>query len=153
MIGAKVDTSDLEAKFGRLNLQGLAADIAEAVAKEAVIPELAKYPGQRRARQPFRSAKSRRAFFAGLRRGSITVPYRRSGALGRNWSQSGSGGNLTLTSGQKYSDLVLTKGKQSGYHAGNWPTTEDIAQKVEGDTAELIGTAEAVKALQKAGLT
>ncbi len=34
-----------------------------------------------------------------------------------------------------------------------WPTTEDIAAKIEGDTAELIGTAAVIEALQKAGLT
>ena len=32
-------------------------------------------------------------------------------------------------------------------------TTDQIAAKIEGDTAELIGTAAVIEALQKAGLT
>ncbi len=34
-----------------------------------------------------------------------------------------------------------------------WPTTEDIAERIQSDTAELIGTAAVIEALQKAGLT
>jgi hypothetical protein len=153
MFQIKIDTSDLEQKIGRLDGPVLAREIAKRVADEAVLPELAKYPAQRHAKQPFKSAQSRRFFFAALKRGQITVPYQRSGKLGTEWTRQQDGNGLTLTSTRPYSDLVRTRGKQSPYHAGNWPTTDDIAQKIEGDTAEIIGTATVIDLLQRAGLT
>src|SRR5689334_13851910 len=98
----------------------MARRITDRLIKEAVQPELSKSPNPRRQAQPFKSAKSRRYFFAGLKKGSIVVPYRRSGALGNpsNWTRQNTADGATLTSTQRSSDLVRTKGKQSKYHEG-----------------------------------
>lgn len=48
---------------------------------------IAKYPRRRHgARMEFVSERQRRGFFAKLRSGEITVPYRRTGMLGRSWA-------------------------------------------------------------------
>lgn len=155
MLKFTIDVSDAQAALARLDNTEMVRRVTDRVIVEAVQPELAKYPGQRRAKQPFKSAKSRKYFFAALKKGRITVPYQRSGALGSpsNWTRTNAPNGATLTSTQRNSDLVLTKGKQAKYHEGNWPTTDDVAQKIEGDTAELIGTAVVIAMLEEAGLT
>jgi hypothetical protein len=153
MFRVTIDASDLIAKINALGSDGqLARDIADAVADEAVIPELAKAPMRSGKKQPFRTAKQRAFFFAALKDGRIEVPYRRTGKIGMSEKHPTSNG-VDVTVPAKYSDLVRTKKKQAGYHQGNWPTDQDIAKKIEGDTAELIGTAAVMDALRKAGLT
>lgn len=152
MFNAKIDLSDLISKINSLTDADLMREIAQAVADEAVVPELAKEPFRSGKKQPFRSDKSRRFFFAALREGQIQVPYVRTGAIGISEKHPTSSG-MDVVVPAAYSDLVRTAGKQAAYHAGTWPTDEDIAQKIEGDTAELIATARVVEALDKAGLT
>jgi len=89
---------------------------------------------------------------ASIRSGAINVPYRRTGNIGiSQFHQTTSGGEVVVPA--EYSDLVRTKGKQAKYHQGNWPTTDEIAEKLEGDIVEVIATAAVIDALQKAGLT
>ncbi len=152
IFNVKIDVSDLESKLGRINPADLARTIAADVADEAVVPEMAKYPSPSGKKQPFKSAQQRKFFFAALKKGQISVPYRRTGKTGTTTKQQiGSGVDVVSTAA--YSDLTRTKGKQADYHKGTWPTTDEIAQKVEGDAAELIATAAVIKELQKAGLT
>ena len=48
---------------------------------------LAKYPTQRGGfKAVFKSDRQRRFFFWALKSGAITVPYRRTGTLGRSWN-------------------------------------------------------------------
>lgn len=127
--------------------------IAQAVAKEAVEPELAKEPFRTtHKKMQFVSAKQRAFVIAAIRTGDIQVPYRRTGEIGISQQQQTSNG-IDVVVPAPYSDLVRTKGKQAKYHEGTWPTDVDIAEKIEGDTAELIGTAAVLAALEKAGLT
>ena len=117
---------DVERVFAKLASPAMPGIIAARVAKEAVLPKLAQYPPASRKKQPFVSSQQRKYFFASLKSGAIAVPYRRSGALGKpdNWAQVQAGNTLTLTSRQKYSDLVRTKGKQAKYFQGVWPITK-----------------------------
>jgi hypothetical protein len=148
----RIDLSDLEQKLKQVTGDDLRREIAQAIAEEAVQPELAKYPSPSRKRQPFKSSQSRKYFFAALRSGQITVPYRRTGnAQESQVTATAQGVDVTVPA--KYSDLLRTKGKQADYHKGTWDTTEQIAKKIEDDTAELIGTAAVIKQLSKAGLT
>ena len=153
MFNVSLDLSDLENKLRQVTGPDLIRDIAQAVATEAVQPELAKEPYRStRKPQPFVSAKQRRYFFAALKDGRIEVPYRRTGKIGLSEQHpTSSGMDVVVPVG--YSDLVRTKGKQAKYHDPLWPTTDQVASKIENDTAELIGTATVVDTLNKAGLT
>ena len=152
MFKAKIDISDLEAKLSQVTGPDLVRDIAQAVAKEAVEPELAKEPFRTtRKKMIFVSAKQRAFVMAAIRTGDIQVPYRRTGAIGISEQHQTTNG-IDVVVPVEYSDLVRTKGRQAKFHEGTWPTDEDIAAKIEGDTAELIGTAAVIEALEKAGL-
>jgi len=93
--------------------------------------ELAPYPGQSGKAQGFKSDKSRRFFFAALRKGQITVPYRRSGDLGRAWSIRKVGSmRVALINTQSYAGLVHSVTNQADYHKGNWTTDKTAADRV-----------------------
>ncbi len=152
MFSAKIDLSDLIDKLAQITGPDLARDIAERVANEAVQPELAKEPFRAtRKKMQFVSARQRGFVMASIRSGAINVPYVRTGQIGISEKHATSNG-IDVVVPAPYSDLVRTKGKQAKYHEGTWDTTEDIAQKIESDTAELIGTAAVLEALEKAGL-
>lgn len=153
MFSAKIDASDLK-KIEALLSGPLGQDIAQAVADEAVIPELAKEPfrTQPHKKYPFVSGKQRAFVIAAIRTGDIKVPYVRTGKIGETQKQVTATG-VDVVVPAPYSDLVRTKGKQARYHEGTWPTTEQLAQEIEADEAELIATAYVLDALEKAGLT
>jgi len=152
MFSAKIDTSDLK-KIAALLDGPLGQDIAQAVADEAVVPELAKEPFRAvRKKMQFVSGKQRAFVIAAIRRGDIQVPYIRTGRIGMTEKHQTTNG-VDVVVPAPYSDLVRTKGRQARYHEGTWDTTEDIAQKIESDTAEVIATAKVIEALEKAGLT
>ena len=153
MFKATLDISDVLQKLNALGSdEQLAREIALKVADEAVIPELAKEPYRAtRKKMIFKSAKQRAFVMAGIRKGTLEVPYRRTGKIGISEKHPTSNG-LDVVVPVGYSDLVRTKGKQADYHNPLWPTTDQIAAKLEGDVVEVIGTAAVVEALQKAGL-
>lgn len=152
MFTTKIDASDLQ-KIAALLDGPLGQDIAQAVADEAVIPELAKEPFRTPGkRMVFVSSRQRAFVMASIRSGAIQVPYVRTGKIGMSEKRTTTNG-VDVIVPAPYSDLVRTKGKQARYHEGTWPTTEDIAQEIESDEAELIGIASVLKALEKAGLT
>lgn len=152
MFKATLDISDVLQKLNALGSdEQLARDIAQKVADEAVIPELAKEPMRSGKKMVFKSAKQRAFVMAGIRKGTLEVPYRRTGKIGISEKHPTSNG-LDVVVPVGYSDLVRTKGKQAQYHEKTWPTTDQIAAKLEGDVVEVIGTAAVVEALQKAGL-
>ena len=144
--------AEAQAALDRVVAPGLPLVIARRVAKEAVLPKLAQYPPASGRRQPFISDKSRKYFFAALRSGQITVPYRRSGDLGKpdNWTQTPGSDSLTLTSTKSYSDLVRAKGKQAAYFKNVWLTDEQVARACDADAA-LIATAVLVETIGGAG--
>jgi hypothetical protein len=151
MFDIRIDTSDLEARIARLGDDALKKAVAVAVADGAVIPAMAKAPAPSGRRQAFKSAKSRRYFFMALRRGEIVVPYRRTQKIGKTEKQpTGDGADVVVP--VSYSDLVRTQGKQAAYFAGVWPTTDVLADQIEADDAERIGTAAVIDLLQQAGL-
>lgn len=154
MFKASINTSDLEAKLNQVTGPDLIRAIADMVAKEAVEPELAKEPFRTPPykKMQFVSAKQRAFVMAAIKSGDIQVPYRRTGAIGISEQHQTTDGTDVVVP-VEYSDYVRTKGKQARYHQPLWPTDEDIAQKIEQDTAEIIGTAAVIVALEKAGLT
>ena len=92
-----------------------------------------EYPGKSAGKMTFVSDKQRRFFFAALREGTIQVPYRRTGTLGRKWTSKvtftdddvmGFVGNNT-----PYAPLVQGFDTQARIHAGNWQTEQDVANE------------------------
>lgn len=153
MFKASVNISDLEAKLKQVTGPDLVRTIADMVAKEAVQPELAKEPFRTtRKKMQFVSARQRAFVMAAIRRGDIQVPYRRTGQIGISQQQQTTNG-IDVIVPVEYSDLVRTKGKQARYHQPLWDDTETIAQRLEADVVEIIGTAAVIEALDKAGLT
>ena len=154
MFKAKIDISDLQQKLAQVTGPDLVRDIARAVAKEAVQPELAKEPfrTQPYKKMQFVSAKQRAFVMAAIRRGDIQIPYRRTGQIGISEQHQTTNG-IDVTVPVEYSDLVRTKGRQARYHDPLWPTTEKIALDIQdGGAAEIIGTAAVIEALRNAGL-
>jgi hypothetical protein len=153
MFTTTLDISDVLRKLDALGSDAeLARTIAQKVADEAVIPELAKEPYRStRKKMIFKSAKQRAFVMAAIKDGRIEVPYRRTGKIGMSEKHPTSNG-MDVVVPVGYSDLVRTKGKQADYHNPLWPTTDQIAQKLEADVVEVIGTAAVLEALQKAGL-
>ena len=153
MFNVKIDMSDLIHKLDTLTGGSFVRDVAQAVADEAVVPELAKEPFRTtRKKMIFVSARQRAFVMAAIRRGDIQVPYVRTGKIGLSEKRQTTNG-MDVTVPVAYSDYVRTKGKQARYHDPLWPTTDDIAREIEADEAELIGTAAVIKALNDAGLT
>ena len=153
MFNAKIDASDLQRKIAQITDASLVRDIAQAVADEAVVFELAKEPFRAvRKKMIFTSAKQRAFVIGAIRRGDTQVPYVRTGKIGMSEKHPTTNG-MNVTAPAEYSDLVRTKGMQARYHADLWPTTDDIAREIEADEAEIIGTAAVIKRLQDVGLT
>ena len=150
----KIDATEVLAAFARVQDQAMVDRIAQAVTTEVRLPRLsaAQYPAASGAKQPFVSDKQRRYFFAALHRGEITVPYRRSGALGaaENWQQIPASDGLTLRSTRKYGALVRGAADQAKYHRGTWPTDEDIVIASE-DQAAQVATVVVIDAIGDAG--
>lgn len=90
--------------------------------------ELSKYPEREARSAPFVSDKQRRYFFAALRDGRITVPYRRTGLLGRRWlfKVEGDPGGATLEVGNDtpYGIYVQSAEHQAAIHRGIWHNTD-----------------------------
>ena len=149
MIKLDIDIRAAQSAIAAATAPTLPAQMAEAVANDVVLPTLAQYPQASGRKQPFKSAQARKFFFAGLRQGRITVPYRRSGKLGSEWSKTPDAQGLTLTSQMPYSDMVLTQGKQAAYFAGVWRPDQQLVADKEADAA-LAATAVLVKAIEGA---
>lgn len=87
--------------------------------------------------QPFVSEKQRRWFFAALKDGSLSLPYRRSSHLAKRWGQSEEDGGWTQVVGNDatYAPWVVGNESQSLYmKAMGWSTTADVVER-EADAA------------------
>lgn len=96
--------------------------------------DLQTYPGVRRRKQPFKTDKQRRFFFAALADGRIRVPYQRTNRLGKGWRAgvTMTGGGLTITVGNTTAHAPYVQGsQQAGYHRGNWKTVSELSQGEE----------------------
>jgi hypothetical protein len=139
MITIRVDTAAVRrilAALASLDSEALRREIGDAVGRRAVIPTAQHYPSPSGKPQPFVSAKQRRAFFAKLRSGEISVPYSRTGTLRAGWQQQGP---FEVVNAVRYADLVQGAGRQAAYHAGTWDTETEIAQESE---RKAVGVAE-----------
>jgi len=135
-----------------VNPQHLAQVIGVAVGEEAR-NLLATAPSASRKKQPFKSPQSRRFFFAALKRGQISVPYRRTGQLIRNWTVNPMANGALVSNSTPYAALVQSKQQQAAYHSGNWPTDQSVAEQLESSGKAADIAEEVVQAaITKAGL-
>ena len=83
----------------------------------------------------FVSVKQRRWFFAALRKGEITVPYRRTGLLGRAWTRRITGRGLGMVgfvgnvTGRTYGRYVQDSKRQARIHQRRWSTVQSVARR------------------------
>lgn len=143
----KLDASDLIQKINSLHLDP--AEIAEAIADQAVIPEVADYPSPQHRKQPFKSDKQRRKVFAMIKEGLI--PYTRTGALGATVEKAAFGQGMEVNWTMPYAEIVI--GENQSSYFDYWPNVQKVAQKIEGGQAEQIAEAKVIDALNAAGLT
>lgn len=127
------DVERLVAKLGKATALGtLRAPFARSLA--LLQNDLATYPAPQPHAQPFRSDKARRFFFAALREGKITSPYRRTGNLGRAWTSQLTEGADALAgvvgNARSYGPFVQGEGRQSSYFQDSaWPTDAAVLAK------------------------
>lgn len=153
MIRIEIDATNAAQAIARLDDRTLARAIADGVDTDLLQPALRNAPAARPQKQPFVSDKQRKAFFAKLRSGAIAVPYVRTGRATNigNWPRQDAPDGLSRTGEFPYAEL-LRGPKQARYHAGNWPTVEQMAGEVEGK-AETPATAALLDVLEQLGLT
>jgi len=92
---------------------------------------VAKYPPPPTgAHTTFVSDKQRRWFFWALSTGVITVPYKRTGTLGKSWTTdvrpSGTSLNGVLGNVRPYGPYVQDEEVQARIHRGRWPTVQAL---------------------------
>jgi hypothetical protein len=138
--------------LGEIDGPELRRILQDAVANDSLLKRVINYPDNRRAPQPFKSAASRRFFFAALRSGQISVPYQRTYALQRGWRYDAAGARVTNDTG--YAAMVMgSKGEQSGYFAGKgWLSVDSIAQQSESQDAPWIAQGAVTLWIGKKGL-
>ena len=134
MIVTQVDLGGLDkALSNAVRLRAVKTGLASAALELA--GEFKRYPPVRRGKQPFKTRKQQRAFFAMLKSGAIEVPYvrgsnRKSQKLGQSWTTQASASGLTVTVGTavRYAPLVQGE-KQSNYHkVTGWRTAQAVAK-------------------------
>jgi len=115
-----------------LHIRDLPPQVAEELATRVVIPRLQDYPPPSGKPMVFTSARQRRAFFAKLRAGLITVPYRRTYRLKGSWTfaRRGSDGGEVTPAGVSYAIYVQGNPGQARYHRGTWSDVDIIAREV-----------------------
>lgn len=110
----------------------VAQDLESEAAKRAALETIAiakPEPAASRNRQPFKTAKSRKFFFAALRSGQLTVPYRRSHSLQDAWAWQPAPGGAQVTNASPHADVTIVKATRSAYHKPTWPDEYQIADK------------------------
>lgn len=114
------------------------------VAVERVRTQIAVYPSPPSSgyHMVFKSDKQRRFFFAALRDGRITVPYRRTGTLGRRWTTSVSNSGLDIRGEvgnvTNYGPFVQSAESQAPIHQGRWRTAERVVEEMEPQIQDLF---------------
>jgi hypothetical protein len=128
-----VDNKQVLDALDKINQGAWAREVGDAVAEEVVLPMLRYYPPQSGKSQPFKSDKSRRFFFAALRKGKISVPYQRTSGLAAGWEVTQPSLFTTNVANRKrYANLVQGDG-QVPYHKGTWKTVDIVAEDAEED--------------------
>lgn len=113
---------------------------------------LQQYPGNAHGPNPLlhvkdknneKANKVRRAFFAKLKSGEISVPYGRKMGLYKDWSVAVSGAGWVATVGNNisYNDWVQGPGQTTGHANSGWLTVDKAKEQNEAGIIERITAA------------
>ncbi len=143
MIGLKVkiDVAAALAALDAVEARRAEKAITNKVADEIILPRLAKYPSPSGKKMQFVSERQRRFVMASIRSGAITVPYHRSGALGRSWVKQPLNGGMAIISRLAYAPYVVGDGEQAAYHRGNWDQLSEMAESIDLEVQEAAAAA------------
>ncbi len=152
MIGLKVkiDVASALAALDALEARRVEKAITNKVADEIILPRLAKYPSPSGKKMQFVSERQRRFVMASIRSGAISVPYHRSGALGRSWVKQPLNGGMAIISRLAYAPYVVGDGEQAAYHRGTWDTLDTMAAEIDDEVSQ-AATAAVVELIGEAG--
>ena len=139
-ISVHIDATAALAALDTIDSRALIFTIANAVADDVVLPNLAKYPSPSGRKMRFVSAKQRAYVMAAIRDGAIRIPYARTGALSASYQKILAHDGLTLSSTAAYAAYVRGPG-QAAYFTGVWDTHEAIAQQSEADARSVAEAA------------
>jgi hypothetical protein len=103
---------------------------------------LASYPPQVTGRkQPPKTRRQRLFLIWAIREGLITIPYRRTGGLGRRWTVDLRDGGKTAVVGNNAPHVryMHADGEQSLFHAaGGWKTDKQVAREEAGAVKAIL---------------
>lgn len=103
--------------------------------------KLAEYPARRYGPQPPWTLKQRIFLIASIADGSLQVPYKRSGNLGKRWTVAFRDGGLTAVVGNNApgAKWVQSAEDQSLYHKETgWKTDKQVAEQEAGAVKEIL---------------
>lgn len=133
--GVEVDTGPILkalAKLGRKTTRSR----AQGLIARHVIHQMEEYPAQRSISRKaaygstFFSDVQRKAFFAMLNSGEISVPRRRTNALGQSFYIEEKGDEVRIGNRKRYSRFVIDKNRQSRMMAMiGWNTLQDVVSR------------------------
>lgn len=109
--------------------------VKAAIAQESVMlaDKLKHYPRKQYTPNPLIKSNPnvRRAFFAKMKAGEISVPYRRSGDLRKHWTRYLGDGGMTVTISNylSYAPLVQGENQTYGHGASGWLTVSAAEKK------------------------
>ena len=133
--------ADALAALSRVEARALEKAITNKVADEIILPKLAEYPPASGKKMVFVSERQRRFVMASIRSGAITVPYHRSGRLGRSWVKQPLNGGMAIISRLAYAPYVVGDGEQAAYHRGTWDVLSDMADSIDDDVSQAASAA------------
>ena len=106
-----------------------------------VVKKMKYYPKNESRPQPFKTDKSRRWFFANLKSGNISVPYKRTMGLRNHWTyQVSTNGEVSqIGNNVPYAQIVQGRDKQSAYHKETgWATAEDTLDNERDEISKIV---------------
>jgi hypothetical protein len=124
---------------------------------EYLINVLKHYPSQKRVTRAqaygttFFSDKQRRWFFAALKSGAISVPYRRTQTFRAGWRQIGKGIKSIIANEVEYGGFLMGDSEQSRMHKLiGWKTLSKVIDERKSKIVKILEAA-AKKGMSKAG--
>jgi len=159
MIGFEIEgLEEVRAKLKKLGSDAPRKEVTKDVATY-LRAELQKYPSPRYVSRKqaygrtFQSDKQRRWFFAALKSGELTIPYRRTQTLRRNWEIMPMGSSdYIVVNETPYAKWVQDEDTQSNMmRLRNWKTFQAVIQKA-GDKIRQIANKVLDAYIRKIGL-
>ena len=141
-MAGSVEVVGLDEVLRKLGNAASPANLMRGMRKATLLVQggVAVYPPAQPKPMQWKSERQRRFVLAALHDGTIQIPYRRTGTLGRRWTSevSAEGNDVVGRVGNNtvYGPYVMGKDGQAGYHAGVWPPAVDVAEGLRGQIVQ-----------------